>query len=95
MRVLERRWRSPHPHTTRTRTIEDGAELVAGGHRITTPELAAGYFVEPTVFVGVTNRMRIARDEIFGPVASLIPFDGEDEAIAIANDTPYGLTAGL
>ncbi|RKJ95076.1 aldehyde dehydrogenase [Alicycliphilus denitrificans] len=74
---------------------EDGAELVAGGRRIDTPELAAGYFVEPTVFAGVDNGMRIARDEIFGPVASLIPFDGEDEAIAIANDTPYGLTAGL
>ncbi|MFT3721093.1 aldehyde dehydrogenase [Pseudorhodoferax sp.] len=74
---------------------EDGAELVTGGRRIDTPELAAGYFVEPTVFAGVDNRMRIARDEIFGPVASLIPFDGEDQAIAIANDTPYGLTAGL
>jgi len=74
---------------------QDGAELVAGGHRIATPALAAGYFVEPTVFAGVHNGMRIARDEIFGPVASLIPFDGEDEAIAIANDTPYGLTAGL
>jgi (Z)-2-((N-methylformamido)methylene)-5-hydroxybutyrolactone dehydrogenase len=73
----------------------DGAELVAGGHRIASPELAAGYFVEPTVFAGVNNGMRIARDEIFGPVASLIPFDGEDEAIALANDTPYGLTAGL
>ncbi|WP_322029274.1 aldehyde dehydrogenase [Paraburkholderia sp. J76] len=74
---------------------EDGAELVTGGHRIATPELASGYFVEPTVFAGVNNGMRIARDEIFGPVASLIPFDGEDEAVAIANDTPYGLTAGL
>ncbi len=74
---------------------DDGAELVAGGRRIETPELAPGYFVEPTVFAGVSNQMRIARDEIFGPVASLIPFDGEDEAIALANDTPYGLTAGL
>jgi (Z)-2-((N-methylformamido)methylene)-5-hydroxybutyrolactone dehydrogenase len=74
---------------------QDGAELVTGGHRIATPELASGYFVEPTVFAGVHNGMRIARDEIFGPVASLIPFDGEDEAIALANDTPYGLTAGL
>lgn len=74
---------------------DDGAELVTGGRRIDTPELAPGYFVEPTVFAGVNNQMRIARDEIFGPVASLIPFDGEDEAIAIANDTPYGLTAGL
>lgn len=74
---------------------EDGAELVAGGHRIETPELAAGYFVEPTVFAGVNNQMRIAREEIFGPVASLIPFENEDEALTIANDTPYGLTAGL
>lgn len=73
----------------------DGAELVAGGHRITSGPLAPGYFVEPTVFANVNNRMRIAREEIFGPVASLIPFDGEDEAISIANDTPYGLTAGL
>lgn len=74
---------------------EDGAELVTGGRRIDTPELAAGYFVEPTVFARVNNQMRIARDEIFGPVASIIPFDSEDEALAIANDSPYGLTAGL
>jgi aldehyde dehydrogenase (NAD+) len=74
---------------------DDGAELIAGGHRIDTSELAGGYFVEPTVFAGVDNRMRIARDEIFGPVASIIPFEGEEEAIAIANDTSYGLTAGL
>jgi aldehyde dehydrogenase (NAD+) len=72
-----------------------GAELVAGGKRIESGELAAGYFVEPTVFANVTNQMRIAREEIFGPVASLIPFDGEDEALAIANDTQFGLTAGL
>jgi aldehyde dehydrogenase (NAD+) len=74
---------------------DDGAELVTGGRRIDTPDLAGGYFVEPTVFAGVNNSMRIAREEIFGPVASLIPFDGEEEAIKIANDTPYGLTAGL
>ncbi|MDR6860470.1 aldehyde dehydrogenase [Variovorax guangxiensis] len=74
---------------------DDGAELIAGGHRIETPELAGGYFVEPTVFASVNNQMRIAREEIFGPVASLIPFDGEEEAIAIANDTQFGLTAGL
>ena len=73
----------------------EGAELVTGGRRIETPELAAGYFVEPTVFVGVNNRMRIAREEIFGPVAAMIPFDGEDEAVSISNDTPFGLTAGL
>src|SRR3546814_6374851 len=53
------------------------------------------YFVEPTVFAGVSAAMRIAQEEIFGPVAALIPFDGEEEAIAIANATPYGLAAGL
>ena len=73
----------------------EGAQLVAGGSRITTDELADGYFVQPTVFADVSNSMRIAREEIFGPVASLIPFDGEEEAVAIANDTTYGLTAGL
>lgn len=74
---------------------EEGAELVAGGARIESPALAGGYFVQPTVFANVTNTMRIAREEIFGPVAAIIPFDDEDEAIAIANDTTYGLTAGL
>ncbi|RDD70041.1 aldehyde dehydrogenase [Paracoccus versutus] len=73
----------------------EGAELLAGGRRIDRPDLAGGYFVEPTVYAGVTNQMRIAREEIFGPVAALIPFDGEEEAIEIANDTPFGLTAGL
>jgi len=74
---------------------EEGAELIAGGKRIMTPDLAPGYFVEPTVFAGVKNSMRIAQEEIFGPVGALIPFDGEEEAISIANDTSYGLTAGL
>lgn len=73
----------------------EGAELVAGGKRIETGDFGAGFFVQPTVFAGVDNRMRIAREEIFGPVASLIPFEDEDEAVAIANDTRYGLTAGL
>jgi aldehyde dehydrogenase (NAD+) len=73
----------------------EGAELITGGNRVSTPELANGYFVEPTAFANVNNSMRIAREEIFGPVASLIPFDGEEEAIEIANDTPHGLTAGL
>ncbi|MET9327640.1 aldehyde dehydrogenase [Tsukamurella sp. NPDC003166] len=73
----------------------EGADLVAGGNRITRDGLADGFFVEPTVFAGATNEMRIAREEIFGPVATLIPFDDEDEAVAMANDTDYGLTAGL
>ena len=74
---------------------QEGAKLVAGGQRLDDGELANGYFIEPTVFADVRNDMRIAREEIFGPVAALIPFDGEDEAIALANDTPYGLAAGL
>ncbi len=74
---------------------QDGAELVTGGNRLSGGALGEGYFVEPTVFANVANDMRIAREEIFGPVAALIPFDDEDQAIAIANDTSYGLTAGL
>jgi aldehyde dehydrogenase (NAD+) len=74
---------------------DDGAELVTGGRRLQEGDLAGGYFFEPTVFANVRNDMRIAREEIFGPVAALIPFDGEEEAVALANDTPYGLTAGL
>lgn len=73
----------------------EGAQLVAGGKRLESGDLAKGYFVAPTVFANVNNDMRIAQEEIFGPVASLIPFDGEEEAISIANGTPYGLTAGL
>jgi len=69
----------------------EGAELVTGGRRLD----GGGYFVEPTVFAGVDPGMRIAQEEIFGPVAAIIPFDGEEEAIAIANGTPYGLAAGL
>jgi aldehyde dehydrogenase (NAD+) len=71
--------------------IDEGARLVAGGTG--RPEgLNRGYFVRPTVFADVNNQMTIAREEIFGPVLSIIPFDDEEEAIAIANDTPYGLT---
>ncbi len=71
--------------------IEEGARLVAGG--LGRPQgLNRGYFVRPTVFADVNNDMTIAREEIFGPVLSIIPFEGEDEAIKIANDTVYGLT---
>ena len=70
--------------------MAEGARLVAGGPgRLEAHE--CGYFVRPTVFAYVTNQMTIAREEIFGPVLSIIPFDTEEEAIAIANDTPYGL----
>ena len=54
-----------------------------------------GWFVEPTIFTGVANTMRIAREEVFGPVLSIIPFTDEEEALAIANDSPYGLAAGV
>jgi (Z)-2-((N-methylformamido)methylene)-5-hydroxybutyrolactone dehydrogenase len=74
---------------------EEGATVVAGGGRPTDPELANGYFVEPTVLTGVSNDMRVAQQEIFGPVASVIPFDTEDEAVALANDVEYGLAAGV
>ena len=71
--------------------IDEGAKLIAGG--LGKPRgLEKGYFVKPTVFVDVDNKMEIARTEIFGPVLSVIPFETEDEAIKIANDTPYGLT---
>ncbi|MDH4567043.1 aldehyde dehydrogenase [Pseudomonas sp. BN414] len=74
---------------------EGGAECLLGGKRPEAAELASGWFVEPTIFADVSNQMRIAREEVFGPVLSIIPFDDEDEAIQIANDTPYGLAAGV
>jgi 5-carboxymethyl-2-hydroxymuconic-semialdehyde dehydrogenase len=70
---------------------EDGAEIRAGGRRAAAVD--GGYFVQPTLFANANNSMRIAREEIFGPVLTAIPFADEAEAIAIANDTPYGLTA--
>jgi aldehyde dehydrogenase (NAD+) len=71
--------------------IDEGARLVAGG--LGRPDgLNRGYFVRPTVFADVNNDMTIAREEIFGPVLSIIPFESEEQALAIANDTPYGLT---
>jgi aldehyde dehydrogenase (NAD+) len=72
--------------------IAEGAKLVTGG--LGKPEgFDSGYFVKPTVFAGVNNQMEIAREEIFGPVLTMIPFDTEEQAIEIANDTPYGLAA--
>ena len=72
--------------------ISEGARVVAGG--LGRPEgLNVGYFVKPTIFSNVNNQMTIAREEIFGPVLCILPYDSEEEAIAIANDTPYGLAA--
>ena len=72
--------------------IEEGANLIAGG--LGRPEgFDSGWYVRPTIFADANNTMRIAREEIFGPVLTIIPFETEEEAIAIANDTPYGLAA--
>ena len=71
----------------------EGAEVVAGGGRIL--EETGGWFVAPTIFTGVRNTMRIAREEIFGPVLSTIAFDTEEEGIRLANETPYGLAASV
>jgi 5-carboxymethyl-2-hydroxymuconic-semialdehyde dehydrogenase len=68
--------------------IEDGATIAAGGETIG----EEGYFIRPTLFTNATNDMRIAQEEIFGPVLTSIPFSNEDEALSMANDTPYGLT---
>jgi aldehyde dehydrogenase (NAD+) len=74
--------------------IEQGAKLVTGGPDA--PDgLATGYFVRPTVFSNVTSDMTIAQEEIFGPVLSILPYDTDDEAVAIANDTVYGLAAAV
>jgi aldehyde dehydrogenase (NAD+) len=72
--------------------LEEGAELLVGGEG-RPAGLERGWFVQPTVFAGVSNDMRIAREEIFGPVLCVIPYDDEDEAITIANDSNYGLQA--
>ena len=74
---------------------DSGARLIVGGSRLMTHGLDRGYFVEPTVFADCRNDMPHMRDEIFGPVMSVVSFDTEDEAIALANDTDYGLAAGL
>jgi len=73
--------------------IQEGAKLVAGGQR--QPVNGKGAFVQATVLAGVHNRKRGAQEEIFGPVLSVIPFDGVDDAVALANDVPYGLAAGV
>src|SRR5258706_2934924 len=73
----------------------EGVRTVLGGGKATLPECGSGWFVEPTIFTGVKNSMRIAQEEVFGPVLSVIPFKDEDEAIAIGNDVVYGLAAGV
>jgi betaine-aldehyde dehydrogenase len=72
--------------------VEGGAELMLGGQRM---EPSSGFFVSPTLFGGVNSQMKIAKEEVFGPVLTVLPFDTADEAVAIANDTEYGLSATI
>jgi acyl-CoA reductase-like NAD-dependent aldehyde dehydrogenase len=74
--------------------VEEGAQLVTGGADAPSG-LSRGYYVQPTIFAGVRPDMTIAREEIFGPVLSIMPYDTEDEAVQIANDTVYGLAGGV
>ncbi len=73
---------------------EEGATCVAGGNAVDGPECGQGLFIEPTVFTNVTSSMKIAREEVFGPVLAVMTFDDEDEAVSLANDTISGLAAG-
>ncbi len=75
--------------------LAEGATLVLGGDAPTDPDLADGAYLMPAIFDGVSNDMRIAKEEIFGPVVSIIPFDTEEEALRLANATPYGLSGSI
>ena len=74
---------------------EEGAQLLTGGRRIEVAGVADGFYFAPTIFAAVKNSMRIAQEEIFGPVVSVIKFDSDEEAVAIANDSMYGLAGGV
>jgi acyl-CoA reductase-like NAD-dependent aldehyde dehydrogenase len=75
--------------------VNEGATVALGGRAPSGPGFEKGYWVEPTIFVDVTNDMRIAREEVFGPVLVVLTYDSDDEAAKIANDTDYGLSAGV
>ncbi|OJU17949.1 MULTISPECIES: betaine-aldehyde dehydrogenase [unclassified Sphingomonas] len=77
------------------RGVAEGAEVLTGGERVTAGALGKGAFVAPTVFTACTDEMAIVREEIFGPVMTVLPFDGEDEVVARANATEFGLAAGV
>jgi aminomuconate-semialdehyde/2-hydroxymuconate-6-semialdehyde dehydrogenase len=76
--------------------VEEGAEVVLGGGVPEMPsELAGGAWVQPTIWTGLADDARVVREEIFGPCCHVRPFDTEEEAVALANDTPYGLAAAI
>ncbi len=75
--------------------IKEGARLLTGGNRLTEGTLASGAYIQPTVFTDCTDEMTIVRDEIFGPVMSILTYDDEEKVIRRANDTNYGLAAGV
>jgi acyl-CoA reductase-like NAD-dependent aldehyde dehydrogenase len=75
--------------------VNEGGEIATGGSAPTVPGLEGGFFVEPTVITGLTNESRCAREEIFGPVAVVVPFEDEDDAVRLANDSPYGLGSSI
>jgi aldehyde dehydrogenase (NAD+) len=77
------------------RARQEGARLVTGGEAAREGELANGFFIQPTIFAEVRNEMRVAQEEIFGPVLSIIPFDTEEQAVEIANASSYGLASGV
>jgi (Z)-2-((N-methylformamido)methylene)-5-hydroxybutyrolactone dehydrogenase len=74
---------------------KEGARLITGGEPARSGELAKGFFIEPTIFADVSNSMRVAQEEIFGPVLAIVPFEEESEAIALGNASPYGLACGI
>lgn len=74
---------------------DEGAELLTGGKRAEVPNFPGGFYYQPTIFTGVKNNILIAQEEIFGPVVCVIKYDSDEEAIAIANDSPYGLAGGI
>lgn len=74
---------------------KDGARCILGGRQATVPGVQGGQFIEPTIFTDVTNEMRIAQEEVFGPILSIIGFDNESDAVSIGNDVIYGLAAGV
>ena len=76
-------------------SLDEGARIAHGGKKPDGALFEAGYFIEPTILADVRQSMKVAREEIFGPVVCVIPFDTEDEAIEIANDIPYGLGCSI